>query len=389
MKRILFVACAATLFAAGCQKTEIINPVGGEVMTFTTGLNKLTKASGEDPDADSTGTDNLKAQDFRVWAYYVEADEHTGAVANALYDGMGNSPVTYSVDGGEDKWSTDKQYYWPGQGKELRFFAVSADAATHGTAGKVEEGKVTINDDRTTLTITDFVVNHNEPNTDLMVADFIKKSQGTTAAEKSVNLVFRHALSKVEFLFKTDTSLGTDVWVQEVSVSGVKTKSTLTVSEVSDVTTFTWGERSVDQIFYDDYVSDENDEPLPIGLVAAEGVELHEATNAMYLTNEPEKFTTWLVMPQDIKTSGVGGVGGVDLKVNVIYVMGNRQFKASFSLGTDTLTAWAYNQYVKYTITLTPNLISFNPSVEPWTEDGEAATDEDAEDTAMEEERGN
>lgn len=382
MKRILFVACAATLLAAGCQKTEIINPVGGEVMTFTTGLNKLTKSFGT-ADAESTGEVNLKAQDFRVWAYYVADNEQTGDAANDLYDGMGNSPVTYSVDGGADKWSTDKQYYWPGQGKELRFFAVSADAATHGTAGNVEDGKVTINDERSTLTITDFVVNHENPNTDLMVADFIKKSQDTTAADKSVNLVFRHALSKVEFLFNTDTSLDTDVWVQEVSVSGVNTKSTLTVSEVAEVTTFSWGTPAFPQVFYDDYVSDEDDVTLPTDLVAAEGVTLIEGTHAMYLTDEPEKFTTWLVMPQDIKTAEV------DLKVNVIYVMGNRQFEASFSLGTETLTAWAYNQYVKYTITLTPNLISFNPIVEPWTESGAAATDEDAEDTAMEVGSGN
>lgn len=379
MKRILFVACAATLLAAGCQKTEIINPVGGEVMTFTTGLNKLTKAVGE-ADADSTGMLNLKAQDFRVWAYYVAANEQTGDAANALYDGMGNSPVTYSEDG---KWSTDKQYYWPGQDKELRFFAVSADAGTHGAAGKVDEGKVTISDDRDTLTIKEFVVNHESPNTDLMVADFIAKSQGTTALDKSVNLVFRHALAKVEFLFNTDTSLDTDVWVQEVSVSGVNTTSTLTVSEVSNVTTFDWGTPTDPQVFYDDYESDGEDVDLPTDLVEAEGVTLKENAHAMYLTDDPEIFTTWLVMPQDIKKDLI------DLKVNVIYVMGNRQFEASFSLGTDTLTAWAYNQYVKYTITLTPNLISFNPTVEPWTESGEAATDENAEDTSMEEERGN
>ena len=38
MKRIFFVALAATLLAASCQKTEIINPAGGNVMTFSTNM---------------------------------------------------------------------------------------------------------------------------------------------------------------------------------------------------------------------------------------------------------------------------------------------------------------------------------------------------------------
>ena len=377
MKRILFVAFAATLLAAGCQKTEIINPLGGDAISFTTGMNKLTKASGNAADADSTGMVNLQAQDFRVWAYYVADDAHTGAKANDLYDGMGNSAVTYK----DGKWGTDKQYYWPGQGKELRFFAVSADAITHGTASKIDEGKVTIDDGRATLTISEFVVNHESPNTDLMVADFIKKSQGTTPDEKAVNLVFRHALSKVEFLFKTDTSLDTDVWVQEVSVSGVKTTSTLTVKETESVTGFQWGERTVEQIFYDDYKAKTDEKALPKDVVAAENVTLNENENAMYLADEAQPFTTWLVLPQDVKKDEL------DLKVDVVYVMGNRQFKASFSLGSDDLTEWAHNQYIKYTITLTPNLISFNPTVEPWTQTGKDG--DETTDTPTEEIRGN
>ena len=377
MKKIFFVALAATLLAASCQKTEVINPVGGDAISFAAGMNKLTKSVGT-ADADSTGMVNLQAQDFRVWSYYVADDPNTGKKENDLYDGMGNSLVEYE----NESWSTDKQYYWPGQGKELRFFAVSADVATHEDAGDVEKGKVSVNDDRTKLTIAGFVVNHESPNTDLMVADFIKKSQGTTPEEKAVNLIFRHALSKVEFKFKTDTKLNTPVWVQEVSVSNVKTTSTLEVEEVEGVTKMTWGTRSVDQVFYDDYVNADDEVALPENIVTDETVTLHEAVNAMSLTDDAETFTTWMVLPQDIKK------GDIDLKVDVVYVMGDRQFKASFSLGTETLDAWAENQYVTYTITLTPNLISFNPTVKPWTPAGTPG-DNITEDTPKEEGRGN
>lgn len=78
MKRILFVALSATLLAAGCQKTEIINPVNSNVMTFSTNMSKLTKAGQQD--AEKTGEVNLQEQNFRVWAYCAYEDQNTTAV---------------------------------------------------------------------------------------------------------------------------------------------------------------------------------------------------------------------------------------------------------------------------------------------------------------------
>ena len=56
MKKIFFVALAATLLAASCQKTEVINPVGGPVMSFNTGMGKITKAVGT---ADAEAANNM------------------------------------------------------------------------------------------------------------------------------------------------------------------------------------------------------------------------------------------------------------------------------------------------------------------------------------------
>ena len=76
MKKILFVAFAATLLAAGCQKTEIINRVGDRI-GFSTQLDKITKSVGT-ADAANDGEENLLAQDFRVWAYYVQQTQIQG-----------------------------------------------------------------------------------------------------------------------------------------------------------------------------------------------------------------------------------------------------------------------------------------------------------------------
>ncbi len=374
MKKIFFVALAATLLAAGCQKTEIINRLG-DAMTFSTEMGKLTKADGEAL-ASNGGDANLKAQDFRVWAYYVADDPNTGALAGSEYDGMVNSPVTYTK--ATDSWDTNKQYYWPGKDKELKFFAVSADAETYGTG---DESKIAPSEDRTSLAITDFTVNNDEPNTDLMVADFVTQSQNTKENDKSVSLNFRHALTKVEFLFKTGGSAEkpqeTKVWVQNITVTGINTKADLNVNAAHE---FTWSNRTTPLPFSDKYVMGDTDEDLPTDLVKMENQE--DDATAMQLTHEAKTFATWLVIPQDVKKAAADGVAAVDLQVQVLYVMGNRQFKASFPLGKDgDLDEWKENQYVKYSVTLTPNLISFVPSVSPWTptgEDAAAGTENDA-----------
>ena len=120
MKKIFFVAIAATLLAAGCQKTEVLNqvvPDGEPSMSYAPSMGKLTKAASE------AGLATLQSQNFHLWAYYVADDPNrVGATANSVYDGMSNIPVTYS-----EGWSTDPVHFWPGKGKELKFFAVSAN----------------------------------------------------------------------------------------------------------------------------------------------------------------------------------------------------------------------------------------------------------------------
>ena len=67
-------------------------------------------------------------------------------------------------------------------------------------------------------------------------------------------------------------------------------------------------------------------------------------------------YSNWLVIPQ--------GIG--DKTVEVVYTIGGKQLTSVFPLYTSSLTKWEHNQFVKYTITLAPNVISFNPSVDDW-----------------------
>ena len=70
-----------------------------------------------------------------------------------------------------------------------------------------------------------------------------------------------------------------------------------------------------------------------------------------------------MVLPQDVKGK----------KVKVTYLINGRQFVNEFALDAFTDTdndpetcMWAVNQFVKYTINLSPNLITFDADVAPW-----------------------
>lgn len=380
MKRILFVAAFATLLAAGCQKTEIINPVGEPSMSFSTGMSKLTKTTKVED-----GNVNLQAQNFSVWAYAAYEDENTTATEmNAIYDGIENLEVKYDATNGN--WGTDKEYYWPGVGKDLRFFAVSAKGSWLRPADE-ESAPVTVSITEPKMTITNFTVDSSNPNEDLMVADFVQQNQKV----KAVDLKFHHALSKVEFVFKTSPSTdGTsipDVFVQKLEVKDLANVGTLTVTpqapakeepeqpedpeqqaegdENSYAPTVTfayldWGSTPSGNVTFADAWDDvAEDFPAETGDDKVELLDGEVYSNyALHLATEPKTFTTWLMLPQSIEGK----------KVEITYVINKRQFKSIFALETTALKAWDCNQYIKYTIVLAPNVISFNPSVEDWDE---------------------
>ena len=397
MKKILMLTATLALLATACQKTEIINPMENQQgLTFTTEFGKLTKA----PGANGGGMENLQYQDFRIWAYAAHDFDNTPENdANQIYDSIENIEVfDYEVTGATEPtigWKAQKQYFWPGANKNLYFFAVSDTdgfLGTEGTtsanvaiklvraAGEAETVKVP------SLTVNNYIVDPTNPNNDLMVANFIKQNQDQS--EKKVNLKFNHALSKIQFRFKTnEIPQGSDpitVFVQKLEVGqnvtegetttlvgGLQNKGALTATikattagtaTTAEVSTLdlNWTLQNDLAIFTDRYTDVPNDFPTTI-----DGVAITETTDksAMKLTTTDEDFATWLVLPQNVKGK----------KVKVTYLINGRQFSNEFALDAfddgdnDANTCmWDVNQFVKYTINLSPNLITFTADVAPW-----------------------
>ena len=370
MKKILFVAAFATLLAAGCQKTEIINQVPGDALTFSTHMGKLTKAS----DAESAGEVNLYEQDFKVWAFKAYEDAVNDDVLGDVYDNMTAIDVT-STDG--TSWGTEIDYYWPGVEKELDFFAVSTGATWAAPAVEDGEGNVTtpavdgitvdidgegVAAGSRKLTVNDYVVNHGNPNDDLMVAEFVRQHQGMN--EKNVKLHFKHALAKVQFKFYTTAKAEDAVSVNSLTVAGLKTTGSLEVVETTNGYTDNTGRVEVELGWTPTDVTaaftDDKDASITL---TPEGTPAGAA-----------EFATWLVLPQDIT--------GKTVAIN--YTINGRTFDQVFALtreavtevkdeqenvttpGKEAFVKWDINQVITYTINLTPNRITFKPSVEEW-----------------------
>ena len=449
MKKILFAAFAATLLAAGCQKTEVIGITDhGPAMSFSTEMKKITKGTddattGGNTDGNqgtTTPTDsdlNLQAQGFNIWAYAdfsaedlenstnVNKELDTGEPADSklIYDGMYNLHVTYR----NGAWDTGKEYYWPGQGKDLKFFAVSAPetprinvAITSGIEPETTPS----------MKITGFTVPNGDPNVtqdaqgpnvDLMVADFRKQNQEQD--QKVVALNFRHTLSKVEFVFKTNESpyededaetpiLKTDatkVFVQKIEVKDLYDQGTLTVSPSAATASSTTSTDKavvtpVQSVWTDlDYSNptthktfsaiyktavkiktEENQDGIfPASYQDANGAQhttnvVNNDNKALLLTTAEKTFATWLMIPQTIKAEAQilddqTQVDAIDRIVEITYVINGRQFISKFSLGGSKtnnvyqVPSWGVNQYIKYTINLSPNLITFEAKSDDWT----------------------
>ena len=328
MKKIFFVAIAATLLAAGCQKTEVlnqVNPVDGSAMTFAPEMGKLTKAPSE------AGLATLKAQDFRLWAYYAADDANRGASENGT-----KVSITADENGG-------------------------------------------------TLTVTDFVVSNTAPDVDLMIADYATGQQKNgTEGSNDVNLKFRHALAKVEFLYANASAPEANpendpnaVIVQYMYVSNVINKGSVSVSNQAatlPITAWDQSDAATDKVrFSGDYNGSSTTVPAVSEIDEAENIEQFVGEGKgkadvptgyeMLLTKAPQKYTTWLVIPQTVATSKEDAAG---LKVEIAYLIGKRQFVASFPLYADNAAAWNPNQYIKYNISLSPNMIGFKPTVQEW-----------------------
>ena len=192
MKRILYIAAMASLLMTSCQKTDVLNVVE-DTIDFSTQVGKLTKA-----ESDKLGT--LKTQGFRVRAF---ADFDLGNDVNGkVYRGINGLSVEHSDS--DKKWAItgNQKYFWPQSGNFLQFYTLSSNDDTW--LGKISSDThlLPAGDKKATeitgLDLPEYTVSPGA-NDDVMVADHIRQDKSNS---KTVEPLFRHTMTKVEFNFK-------------------------------------------------------------------------------------------------------------------------------------------------------------------------------------------
>ncbi|GHU82069.1 hypothetical protein FACS189415_1830 [Bacteroidia bacterium] len=191
-------------------QTPVVNN-SGHAIKFDSWANKQLRAAA------------TKAEDVRDFAV-LATDTATGAIDPVLIDGK---VVNGSNASG---WTYSPLAFWP-ETAAVNFFAFSPTAAVGITKGATE--LVGQNDKNPGGPPTPVTIEYELPTTltdqvDLLVA----RHSGTYAAEgaSGVTLNFRHALSRVLFQVKSESSM--DFIVSSIKLKNVKSKATLDLNDV-------------------------------------------------------------------------------------------------------------------------------------------------------------
>lgn len=238
MKKLLIIAAVASVALASCTKTIPVAYDNGKdvAISFSPISQRVgTKANvyGEQ-NATYTANNAGTYESFAAWAYYTEAGKATtnpqtndDATKGAPFFGTGSAGVTcehqtaYSLN--TDYWAPTTSYYWPRTGY-LHFHAMSPDDFGTGTLAHTWGSGISITGyvapPYTDATATDLTPDASQ--IDLMYSDFEFDKQRSGYAQTGgtvgkydddddsgkyqhdgVDLLFRHALSLVQFKVKT------------------------------------------------------------------------------------------------------------------------------------------------------------------------------------------
>lgn len=188
MKKILFVAMAATMFAACTQNEELENMGSNKEMKFNTAVMSTTKA---------TVTTSSLFNKFKLYAYTGNDDANT-IINGEIFNGSSSNVWTPET--------ADAKFYWPGT-DNVNFYGYSV--ATMGDAIFTKTG--------TSLSYT--VKDNIAQQEDLLVA----KEATTKTADGSVALSFTHALTKMSFKVKGEGANTLSYNVSSITVEALPT----------------------------------------------------------------------------------------------------------------------------------------------------------------------
>ena len=338
MKKSLFVLGAAVAALASCTNDEVLSVADSSAIRWNSFVNNTTRAVTEIP----SGT--LDANQFYVFGYY-------GSDVSSL-----TTPVY------QNELGNTAQYWQPNSHYQFGAYA-------NGMAGKIENA--TFDAATKVLTFADYTPDDTK---DLIAA--VPNTQTQTDAdvtnEGAVSLSFKHMLSQVELVFKTDAADNFDLKISNVQINKAINTATGTFTAGTDPVIAWNGTAAQDVAYtYEDF---------------AEGIDIAQATQT-YDEGAIERAAgqAKLVIPQALPTTSGGEItvtftaslkdtNDADAPATEVTFTGNLNFDGT-TAGAPVDNQWTPGYRYRYTATITAEMIDedlkdkrieFTAEVEDW-----------------------
>ena len=210
MKKLFLLAASALMVLASCSKTDIVyqNETPQEIGLFSV-AKKQTKAA---IDGEVFNHNNMA-----VTAYLAAA---ASAETKVFFE-----KTTFTKDGTTNNFKGGK--YWPIENCTLNFFAIAPEIKD-----KVETDFET---NQTTATATATVTVNNNQNNQIDVMYAVGQGKKTDSNPQNVTMTFNHALSWVDFQFKSNLA----ITINKITVENACFNGELTVQNTNFTNTST------------------------------------------------------------------------------------------------------------------------------------------------------
>ncbi len=358
MKKYLILAAAAALTLASCAKVETITKVNDDqhVIGFS---NYAPKALAK---ADTTNyvasTSLVNDADFDVWAWYVANNQSFNGSNGTKYFSNWYT-VVYQGDGagttGENNDYPDGARYWPtgDTPDKLSFYAYYPSDAGTITPPAAGLGAFSFTAESADSTQVDFMVAD-------VVKDQIYGATNATVGETkkgTVNLTFKHQLTKVQVKFKTTPAIVKDTRT-DITVTGAKfynINNTGTLTSSYDGTTFgtAWSA-----------VSGEATYDIAYPKAALDSTASTVKNKNLFLMVPQTMLAKTEAKPQYIEVSWKVVTDGITTNnTRKIYL---DECVTTDGGDTQANIDWVKNYFVTYVITIAPNQILFTGDAANW-----------------------
>lgn len=344
MKKTQLILAAAALVAFASCSNDGFTPANDNEIGFNVVNKKATRANNAIINGTTYGIDNT----FQVWGWQSEKGDFSEFADDAASNFM--TDLTISWTKGRDNsraeaWrNVANYYYWPFTGR-ISFLAIHPSTVAPTTTGW------DATNDKPQATVADYTVTSKD-STDLMFAT----SEGARRAD-ALPMVFKHALSQIQFRVRTDYDYTLDqvefkvdsVKISNIDLSGDVTYANDAISWAdNDTQTENWAYYKTTQVV--NYRASDAEADL----YGRALVMIPQAANADDPATTNVLEGTTITIGYTMKQKDYDAIHGT---VTVAAPWTNASAEA---------IAWEAGKKYNYTLCFKLNEITFNPTVTDW-----------------------